>query len=73
MIELIIDEQSYHLRNSKVTFLQPEQQNLRVIILNERGLESRMLPGRPKFYQDLSYFPSNLLFTEFQWIRMSTC
>ena len=39
----MVDEQSYHLRNSKVTFLQPEQQNLRIIILNERGLEPRML------------------------------
>ena len=40
----MVDEQSYQLRNSEVTFLQPEQQNLRIIILNERGLEPRMLP-----------------------------
>ena len=39
-----LDEQSYHLRNSKVTIPQPEQQNLRVIILNEMDLEPRMLP-----------------------------
>ena len=32
-------KQSYHLRISKVTFLQPEQQNLGIIILNDRGLE----------------------------------
>ena len=64
--EVMVDEQSYHLRHSEVTFLQPEQQNLRIIILNERGLEPRMLPWRPKFYQDRSYFPSNLLFVEFQ-------
>ena len=32
-----------------------------------------MLLWRPKFYQDRSYYPSNLLFAEFQWIRMSTC
>ena len=39
----MVDEQSYHLRNSKATFLEPEQQNLRIIILNEKGLEPKML------------------------------
>ena len=32
-----------------------------------------MLLWRPKFHQDRSYFSSNFLFAEFQWIRMSTC
>ena len=32
-----------------------------------------MLLWRPKFYQERSYFPGNLLFSEFQWILMSTC
>ena len=41
---LFVDKQSYHLSNSKVTFLQPEQKKETVIILNERGLESRKLP-----------------------------
>ena len=46
---------------------------MRVIILNGKGLEPRMLPWRPKFYQDGLYFPSNLLFAECQWIRFSNC
>ena len=37
------------------------------------GLELRMFLWRPKFYQDGSYFPSNHLLAEFQWIQMSTC
>ena len=40
--EFIEGKQSYHLSNSKVTFLQPEQQEVRIIILNEKGLELRM-------------------------------
>ena len=32
---VIIDKQSYHLRISKVTFLQPEQHNVRIIISND--------------------------------------
>ena len=37
-------KESRHLSNLKVIFLRPEQKKMRVIILNERGLEPRMLP-----------------------------
>ena len=44
---------------------------MRVIILNERSLEPRMLPWQPKFYQDQTFLLYNFLLLEFQWIRFS--
>ena len=42
--EVIEGRRSRHLSNLKVIFLLPEQEKVRVIILNERSLEPRMLP-----------------------------
>ena len=42
--EVIEGRKSRHLSNLKVIFLRPEQEKVRVIILNERSLELRMLP-----------------------------
>ena len=69
--EVIEGRKSCHLSNSKVIFLRPEQKKVRVIILNERSLEPRMLPWQPKFYQDQTFFLYSFLFLEFQWIRLS--
>ena len=69
--EVIEGSKSRHLSNLKVIFLQPEQKKVRVIILNERSLEPRMLPWQPKFYKDQTFFLYNFLFLEFQWIRFS--
>ena len=69
--EVIEGRESRHLSNLKVIFLRPEQKKVRVIILNERSLEPRMLPWQPKFYQDQTFFLYNFLFLEFQWIRFS--
>ena len=68
--EVIEGRKSRHLSNLKVIFLQPEQKKVRVI-LNERNLESTMLPWQPKFYQEWTFFLYNFLFLEFQWIRFS--
>ena len=69
--EVIEGSKSRHLSNLKVIFLRPEQKKVRVIILNERSLESKMLPWQPKFYKDQTFFLYNFLFLEFQWIRFS--
>ena len=69
--EVIEGRKSRHLSNLKVIFLRPEQKKVRVIILNERSLEPRMLPWQPKFYKDQTFFLYNFLFLEFQWIRFS--
>ena len=69
--EVIEGRKSRHLSNLKVIFLRPEQKKVRVIILNERSLEPRMLPWQPKFYQDQKFFLYNFLLLEFQWIRFS--
>ena len=42
--EVIEGKESRHLSNLKAIFLRPEQKKVRVIILNERSLEPRMLP-----------------------------
>ena len=60
--EVIEGRKSRHLSNLKVIFLLQEQKKMRVIILNERSLEPRMLPWQPKFCQDQTFFLYNFLF-----------
>ena len=69
--EVIEGRKSRHLSNLKVIFLLPDLEKVRVVILNERSLEPRMLPWQPKFCQDQTFFLYNFLFLEFQWIRFS--